>query len=66
MKIKNLVVEFLATRDKEAASEAFVDICQQNDTQSFMVAGYILNNSFSQDKNNWNMLSSLIVDYLFI
>ena len=29
-----------------------------------MVAGHILNYAFSQDENNWNHMSSFVIDYL--
>ena len=43
LKIKNLVLEFMQSLDKEHASEEFTHICSQTNTKPFMVAGYILN-----------------------
>ena len=40
-------MEFLQAGDLEVASEDFADICQQTETRSFVVAGYILNNGFA-------------------
>ena len=31
-----------------------------------MVAGHILNNAFSQDKANWNEISSLVIDHFYL
>jgi len=48
LKIKNLVMEFVQGRDREHASSEFIDLCATNDIKPYMVAGYILNNAFSQ------------------
>ena len=65
LKIKNLVMEFIQGADQEHASVEFTEICQQEQIEPFMVAGYILNNGFSHDQNNWNRIVSLVVDTLF-
>ena len=31
-----------------------------------MVAGHILNNAFSQDLDNWNEISSLVIDHFYL
>ena len=64
LKIKNMVEEFVQGGDLEAATLDFADICQETETQPFMVAAYILNIAFSQDQSNWNRTSSLILDHL--
>lgn len=66
MKIKNLAMEFLHSLDKEHASEEFTAICAETDTKTFTVAGYILNSAFSQDRNKWNEINSLVVDHLYV
>lgn len=64
-KIANLFLEFKESKDKKHAMEEFLDICDQTETSRFMVAGHILNNALSQDENNWNNISSLVIDYLY-
>ena len=59
-------MEFLQCLDKEHASEEFDVICNEPDTKPFTVAGYLLNSAFSQDRNKWNEISSLVVDHLYL
>lgn len=66
LKIKNLVTEFFSGADKDHAYEQFDAICQETETKPFMVAGYIFLNAFSQDQGNWDKISSLMVDNLFL
>ena len=64
LKISNLFLEFKESRDKEHAMGEFLGICEQTETSKFMVAGHILNNAFSQDENNWNHISSFVIEHL--
>ena len=66
LKIANLFMEFKESLDKQHASEEFLIICQETETKEFMVAGHILNNAFSQDEANWNEISSLVIDHLYL
>lgn len=66
MQIKNLAMEFLQGLDKEHASEEFTVISSETGVKNFTVAGYMLNSAFSQDRNKWNEISSLVVDHLYV
>ena len=57
-------MEFKESRDEEHAMDSFLTICEETETSKFMVAGHILNNAFSLDENNWNHISTFVIDYL--
>ena len=59
-------MEYVQGQDKEHASSEFSDICQTNDIKPYMVAGYILNNAFSQTESNWQFVFSFIIDTLYL
>ena len=59
-------MEYVQGKDKEHASSEFSDVCETNNMKSYMVAGYILNNAFSQTEANWKLVCSLVIDILFI
>ena len=66
LKIVNCVQEYLQAGDLDVASEDFADICQRTETKPFIAAGYMLIFGFSQDLNNWNRISKLVVDQLHL
>lgn len=59
-------MEYVQGQDKEHASSEFTDICVTNDIKPYMVAGYILNNAFSQTESNWQFVCSFIIDTLYL
>ena len=65
-KIANLFMEYNESLDAEHATEEFLDICTKTGTEKFMVIGYILNNSFSQDPKGQEQISSLVIDHFYL